>query len=113
MSSQNGDKLVTLSALNALEQRLEQRLDNKIGSVQTGLSGLDRKIQNAALSLIQTQAEVREIKATMATKTDVDRIITILDFMSGKTVDQDRTVIVFDKILKDHELRIKRLEAQA
>ena len=113
MSSQNGDKLVTLSALNALEQRLEQRLDNKIGSVQTGLSGLDRKIQNVALSLIQTQAEVREIKATMATKTDVDRIITILDFMSGKTVDQDRTVIVFDKILKDHELRIKRLEAQA
>ena len=61
------------------------------------ISLLSKKIDRVAAELVNTQADVREIRRDMATKDDVSRILGAID------------AFVVD--LKDHEGRLKALES--
>lgn len=104
----------TKADFTKLDQKIDasiERLDQKI----------DTSVQRLAKAIVETQAEVREIKSTlkgMATKGDVSRILGAIDTLSGKTQNYDRAVVLhgsalteLEKQVKDHEKRIKTLES--
>lgn len=114
----NGNKPATQAGL--AEVKVELQADIKavkadVGTVKADIKRLDQKTDRIAAGLIKTQDEVRQIKETMATKADSERIIGLLDFIKGKVSDQDRTLVVFDKILGEHRVKFeeygKRLSA--
>ncbi len=72
---------------------------------------------NLAFKIVDIQDEIREIKSTMATKEDVNRIVSNVDAVLGKYADLERAKIVHGQVLtehgekiKSHEVRIKILE---
>ncbi len=73
------DDFESSPATRADIRRLDDKIDRLDLKVDAGVRRLDDKIDSAtarlAKEIVATQADVREIKATMATKTDVDRIL--------------------------------------
>jgi phosphate uptake regulator len=111
-----------------------RRLDDKIGrldlKVDAGVRRLDEKIDRLDLKvdsatarlakeIVATQADAREIKATMATKTDVDRILAAVESFAGKAQAYDRAAVLHGQslteaevTLRDHEKRLSVIEAR-
>jgi tetrahydromethanopterin S-methyltransferase subunit G len=92
-------------------------LDHKIDS---SVDRLDKKIENVALGLVKTQADVQEIKKTMATKDDVNLILDRIDSFTKRVDVYDKKAIIQDyrlnqaeSGLSDHEKRLSSLEARA
>ena len=67
---------------------------------------LDHKIDNVALSLLKTQADVDEIKTKMATKDDIHLILNRIDHFGKKMNVFERKVLV-------HDYRLNQLEVKA
>ena len=113
----NGNKPATQAGLAEVKTELKADIKAVKADVETVKADqqtlkadnkrLDQKSDRIAAELIKTQDEVRQIKETMATKADSERIIGLLDFIKGKVSDQDRTVVVFDKILGEHRVRLE------
>ncbi len=61
------------------------------------------KIDRVALSLLDTQEKVKRIEETMATKSDVNLILDRIDYLTKR-------VVVFDRKVLVHDLRINELE---
>ena len=94
-----------------LDEKIEastKRLDEKI---DISTKKLDDKINKVALGLAATQADVREIKHTMATsmatKSDVDRIMNAIDAFARKAETYDRKALSHGEILQNHETKIQ------
>ena len=75
------------------------------------------RFDQLAVALVETQHEVKEIKNTMATKHDVNRIVDQIDAFTKTYRDLDRDVIVIDHrlmnlepIVQAHEKRLTNLE---
>ena len=93
---------------DALDKKLDlsvSRLDEKIDS---GVRRLDEKIDSStarlAKEIVATQADVREIKttmATMATKTDIDRILSAVEAFAGKAQVYDRAAVLHGQALTE------------
>lgn len=97
----------TKTDLHALDTALGGRID-----------GVDRTIARVAAEVVRTQADVREIKETMATKSDINRILSAIDTFAFKTESHDRasvihgqTLVEVEVTLKDHERRLSSLES--
>ena len=84
---------------------------------------LNGKISRVAMAVVRTQADVSEIKSTMATsmstKNDINRVLTAIDSIAGKTQDNNRAAIIHgqalteDRVqLQNHERRIKSIETR-
>jgi uncharacterized coiled-coil DUF342 family protein len=78
---------------------------------------LDRVRRDLSIEIARTQADVREIKETMSTKSDIKRILDSIDAFAGKSVNYDRAATLHGQVLtevqvklKDHDQRIKSLE---
>ena len=63
--------------------KAEMATKTELAAVKTELrediARLDKKIDRVAVALVNTQADVRKIEQTMATKNDVERILDAID----------------------------------
>lgn len=100
----NGDKPATKADLQAVRSELKE------------------DIKRVATELVETQSGVREIKHALATKIatkdDVDRIMNAIDAFAKKAESYDGAAVLHGHALvevqvnlKDHEKRLKTLEA--
>ena len=99
--------------LNTVEKRLSQRIDKVEAELHAVEKRLDQKIDRVASQLVQTQADIREIKETMATKEDVSRILIAIDRFARKAEAYDRQAVLHGHILTDHEKRLASLESNS
>ena len=85
-------------------------------------TSLDKKFNRVAMEVVKTQADVREIKETMATKLatkdDFNRIMQAIDEFAGDAkhyrqadISRGHTLIEVEVKMKDHEKRITTLES--
>ncbi len=85
------------------------------------IARLDQKIDRVAVALVNTQADVREIRndmaTKMATKDDISRVLSAIDAFAKKSENDHNAVIRHGQILtdvqvglKDHEGRLKTIE---
>ena len=75
-------------------------------------------LARVASELVNTQADVREIRRDMATKDDIKRVLNAIDAFAKKSENDDKSVALHGHVLtevqvdlKDHEKRIKTLES--
>ena len=120
MPAKNGEKPATRSDLAQVRTELGggiSKLDGKIDCVKSELkediAKLDAKIDRVAGELVKTQSDVRDIKASMSTKDDISRVLKAIDAFAKQTMDNRRTLLVYDDILGKHETRIAALEAKS
>ena len=66
------------------------KLDSKIDANSTDISRLDAKIDRVAMEVVRTQADVREIKETMSTKSDIERVMRHIDGFAAKATHYHR-----------------------
>jgi len=101
--------------LGAKIDAMGAKLDAKIGAVD---ARLDAKIDRVAVALVRTQADVHEIKATMSTKDQMERLLRSFDDFAARAVHYDRAdasrgraLVEFELKLGDHDRRISALES--
>jgi len=121
-------KEITLATLRNDLQATEQRLDKRIVATKERLDAMEQcldqkidvvdcKIDKVAIELVKTQADVLEIKETMATKLatkdDLSHIQATIDSFAGKLeIYSHETAILpkpldeHGKILRNHENRL-------
>ncbi|MCG2726770.1 MAG: hypothetical protein L6420_11080 [Elusimicrobia bacterium] len=123
MNNTDKSEPATKADINKLAQttkadlkELEQKLNQKIDSVETKLN---KKTENVFIELLKTQADVRNIKETMATKNDINRIMNAIDVFAGeakdyrrKDADRDHMLMEQHDKLQNHENRISAIEAR-
>ena len=59
-------------------------VDSRFDRVDARLDGLEKTSRTLALEMVKTQAEVRGVKAVMATKSDIDRVLTAITDFAAK-----------------------------
>ncbi|MFN0117898.1 MAG: hypothetical protein ACKVQC_06370 [Elusimicrobiota bacterium] len=84
-----------------LETRKE--IDERFEQVDQRFDELDQKVNRIALSLVKTQEEVKEIRETMATKSDIQKVLDTVEAFATSTASLDRSAII-------HEYRLSLLE---
>jgi hypothetical protein len=91
------------------------KLDAKVDATAQSLSA---KIDRVAMEVVRTQADVRDVKATMSTKNDVECIMRAIDGFTAQAVHYQRADATRGKALidvevsvADHERRITGLES--
>lgn len=115
------DKPATKADISSL--RTELKSDISLLATKTELDRLDKKIDRVAAALVNTQSDVREIKndmaTKMATKDDISRVLSAIDAFAKKWDGQSNAVVLHGQTLtdvqvglKDHEGRLKALEAR-
>ncbi|MEK7234692.1 MAG: hypothetical protein AAB268_12820 [Elusimicrobiota bacterium] len=98
------------------------KADISLLATKTELACLDKKIDRVAAALVNTQENVREIRndmaTKMATKDDISRVLSAIDAFTKKSEINDNAVVLHGRALtdvqvglKDHEGRLKTLEA--
>ena len=68
---------------------------------------IDKKINGVAVELIKTQADVRQIKETMSTKSDIDRVMNAIDAFARKAEAYDRKAFSHGDQLQGHEAKLQ------
>ncbi|OHC66055.1 MAG: hypothetical protein A2040_03675 [Rhodocyclales bacterium GWA2_65_19] len=112
------------SVMRADVQSLRRDTDLGFTGVKADVRRLDAKIDSAtsrlAKEIVKTQADVREIRETMATKNDVERILVAVQAFAGKAQVYDRAAVLHGHALteaavtlRDHEKRLRAIEARA
>ena len=90
----------------------------ELASVKTDLTA---QINRVAAAVVNTQADVRRIEQTMATKDDISRVLSAIDAFAKKSENQNNAVVFHGRALtdvhpwfshKDLEGRLKALEAR-
>jgi len=108
--------------VSQLDGKVSQ-LDGKVSQLDGKVSQLDGKVSRLAIDLAKTQADVREIKETIATKLstkdDISRVMNAIDAFAAEAVAyRNRDTVRGGKILehedklKNHESRLVLLENQ-
>ena len=119
MSDESGQPATKadISLLRA-ELATKTELREEIAGLDKKIVGLDKKIVRVAVELVNTQADIRRIEQSMATKKDVERIMDAIDSFAKKSENQENAVALHGHILtevqvdvKDHEKRIKIIES--
>ena len=100
MAAKNGDSPATKSDLE---------------SVRTEIKGDIHRLSGA---IVELQADMREVKSTMATKADINRIMSAIDSFAKRSEHDNRAVVLHGQTLTevevklgDHEKRLARLES--
>jgi len=119
-----GDISLLKGDITLLKTELKAELATKteITAVKTEITAvkteLIAQISRVAAALVNTQADVQRIEQSMATKKDVDRILSAIDAFAKKSENHDKAVALHGHVLteiqvdlKDHESRLKTLES--
>ena len=94
--------------------RIELKTD--IANLRTELKEDIRTTRHdLALQIERTQNDLREVKAVMATKDDVSKILGAIDSFAGQVTDVQRAVVLHGQILTEVQVKladnIRRTEA--
>lgn len=96
--------------MDGLDQRMD-KLEYRVGAVE-------KKLDRVVVELVRTQADVREIRATMATKDDVRALLGPIHDLAAKFEAFGRMATIHGQALtegqgtlKDHERRLRALES--
>jgi len=91
-------------------------LKNNVAQLHEEITATRRDL---SLEIVRLQADVRDIKASMSTKADIDRVLSAVDAFAGRSRDQENAVLLHGRVLtdvqvslKDHAHRIAALEAR-
>lgn len=128
---ENGSKPVTQADLQAVKTELtaeiqsvrtdfKSELKAEIQTAKTELRAELRGVETRlAKGIIDTQSELRQLKDSIPTKADWERLYRRLDETMGEGKDNRRTLIIYDdilgkhrKTLESHEKRLTDLEAK-
>lgn len=96
----------TKSDLKGLRQRIGA-VDSKMDALVQRLDGNDKRI---AVQVVNTQAELCDLKERIFTKDDAGRMFSLLDEIRGHLKHDNRAVMIHGEKLTDHERRLTRLE---
>jgi uncharacterized protein YoxC len=134
MKEKSNEKYVTepvfVKATNGLKEKTDKltektdeltektdELTGKTDALMEKMDALNEKIERVSLALVDTQARVRNIEETMATKNDVSMILNRIDHYAVEMWDFSRKMYVHDHrfnemepTLLNHESRITALE---
>jgi hypothetical protein len=126
----NGDQPATKGDLDRFATKtdldrfaLKTDLDRFASKTDAEFLRLDAKIDSAtsrlAKEIVALQVDVREIRETMATKNDVDRILAAVESFAGKAQVYDRAAVLHGSALTeaqvtllDHEKRLRSIETR-
>lgn len=100
---------------NDSEAATKADLQNVKNELKNDIQRLDQKIDSAVLRLgseiVKTQEDVRELKSTiatkLATKEDINRIVTTIDSFLGDLKTYSRETVWLPKAINDHEGKIR------
>ena len=94
---------------------LDAKIDERFGAAD---AKIDATSKTLALEIIRTQAELREVKETMSTKSQIDQLMRSFDEFTSKTIHYQRAdalrgqaLIKVESMADDHERRITALES--
>lgn len=125
MDMKAGDsKPSTKADVDKAVDSLRRELGTRMGGFDQRMDGLDHKIdrvhKSLAKEIVRVQADLREVKANMATKDDVRKILTAVQDFAGKAEAFGRTATLHGQALtevsvslKDHDRRLRTLESQS
>src|SRR3989338_3828495 len=89
-------------------------------AVRSDIKTLDDKVNRIAVELQNTQRDVRDIKETMFTKDEgqkimggIDKVMQRIEVFDSKALTQDHRLGNLEKSSEDHESRITSLESSA
>lgn len=92
-------------------------MSSKNGDRPATRAELDGAVERLSVAIIKTNGRIDTLERNLGAKIEAGnaRILSVLDGIAGKQKDHDRTVVVFDRILKDHRERLdgheKRLKS--
>ena len=122
----NGDKPATKSDLQAVQSELKEDIQAVRSELKEDIqalrSELKADIKRVAVAVVKTQSDIEEIKhdmtTKMSTKDDISRVLSAIDAFAKKSENKDKAITLHGPILtevqvglKDHEKRLKTLEA--
>lgn len=93
--------------LKLVRDELRGEIDLARGESRGAFAELDQKIGRVAVELVRAQADVREIKTVMATKIDIDRVLTAIDAFAGKSQNYDRAATLHGQVLTEGQVALK------
>lgn len=117
-----GDVTLVKGDIKLLKDDVEL-LKGDVALVKTELKADIKRLEGIAktntLDILHIKDELRDIHETMATKTDINRILGAIDTFAGeakdyrrKDLDRGHTLMTQEDKLQDHETRIQKLEAK-
>lgn len=70
------------------------------------MDGLENKINNLTLKVINIDSRLMRVEETIATKDDINRIINLIDAFTHKLETYDRSAVIRDYLRKEAEAKI-------
>lgn len=117
MKKIRSDRPVTESVLRKNLQRVDDRFETLDKKIDDRFSFLDHKIDRVALGLVRTDERLERLEQTVATKTDVQLILSRIDHFTKRLSinDQEQGIqgvhmIELRQKVDDHEKRLTALE---
>ena len=122
MAAKNGQTPATKGDIQSLRselksdmQELRTEFKSDTQALKTELKGDIHRLSGAIVDL---QSDMREVKSSMATKADVNRIMDAIDSFAKRSEHYDRSQVLHghaltevEVTLKDHEKRLVHLES--
>ena len=111
----------TDAGLRSLSEKTDAGFRSLSEKTDAGFRSLSEKtdagIARLAKQIAWTQAGMREMQKTMSTKSDIDRLIGVVDSFAGKAEASNRAVVLHGRALtetetslRDHEKRLRAIE---
>jgi len=104
--------------INTLKQDVGT-LKQDVGVMKGDISSLHSISHNNTVSILRLQNDMNDVKERMATKDDVNRIISSIDAFAAeaqayrqKDTHRGRLITEHDELLKNHEHRLSTLETK-
>ena len=120
--SEPATKADLTNGLTGLRTELNQKtdsLDNKITRLDDKVARLEDVTKNIALDMVRAQSDINDIKERMATKDDINRIMSAIDTYTAEAISyRNRDTLRGGKImehetkLSNHENRLTSLETK-
>ena len=120
-TKKDGSELVTRKEFNERLDTVDDKfknIDDKFKNIDTRFDKIELALQNQAKAILRNTDDISIIKETMATKDDIQKIITAIDSFAQKSQDVERKAIVnthriieLEDNFKEHDRRIGALES--
>ena len=96
---------------------LDQKFDQKIGSVENRVARLEDVTKNIALDMVKAQSDISDIKERMATRDDISRVLNHIDAFAAEALSyrnhdalRGGKIMEHETKLENHENRLTSLE---
>jgi hypothetical protein len=91
-TKKDGNEPLTRKEFNETRKEFNERLDtvdDKFKNIDTRFDKIELALQNQAKAILRNSDDINVVKETMATKDDIQKIITAIDSFAQKSQDLD------------------------